>query len=159
MMREGFDNLMSAITFCEAGEHATARELMKRRKTVLLAVSDKMFDGNALKYALNISDRIGAHLEILYVTECGTEAVGIKAFLSAVEKVGFRFSLVKKEGCVKKEILDYTDKRSDIQFVIIGSDHELDVECKTADRPLIDVWKRLKCPLVVVSRNQQPLPA
>ncbi|MEK6652442.1 MAG: hypothetical protein AABY50_05880, partial [Nitrospirota bacterium] len=66
-----FEKLMSAITFAEEGEHEKAKEILKGRKTVLLALSDKMFDRNAFKYALNVSKRIEASLEILYVSEPG----------------------------------------------------------------------------------------
>ncbi len=147
---------MSAITFAEAGEHETAKEFLKGKKTVLLAISDRMFDRSAFKYALSVSNRIDANLEVLYVIETDKEKAGLKKFLSEIEKEGFRFSLVMKEGCVKKAILDYTEKRREIQFVIVGSMSELEIECKTGEKTLTDAWKRLKCPLVVVSKAGAP---
>jgi K+-sensing histidine kinase KdpD len=151
-----FEDIMSATAFAEAGEHEKAREILKGRKTVLLAISDRMFDRNAFKYALNISERIDASLEILYITESGEEKVRLRDFLSEVEKEGFRFSLVMEKGCVKKAILNYTEKRRDVVFVIVGSTPELDIECKIDERTLSDAWKRLKCPLVVVSKGEMP---
>lgn len=124
---------------------------------MLLAISDRMFDRNTLKYALNVSERTDANLEILYVTPFEKERSGLKSFLSEVEKEGFRFSLVMKTGCMKQAILDYTDKRNEILFVIVGSKLELDIECKTSEKSLSDAWKRLKCPLVVVSKGEMPL--
>lgn len=150
---------MSAAAFAEAGEFETAREINKGQKTVLLAISDSLFDRNALKYALNVSQRTNAALEVLYVTPFERERVNLSSFLSEVRKEGYRFSLVMKTGCVKQAILNYTDKRSEILFVIVGSKFELDVECKGSERSLSDAWKRLKCPLVVVSKNEVPLPA
>jgi K+-sensing histidine kinase KdpD len=151
-----FDDIMSAITFSESGEHDSAKAFLKQKKTVLLAISDRMFDRNALRYALGISERIGAHLEILYVTASPKERVSVQEFLSEVEHVGFRFSLVMKTGCVKQAILEYTEKRREIQFVVIGSEPELYNECKSAGRPISEIWKRMKCPLVVVTKNQMP---
>jgi len=154
-----FEDAMAAAAFAEAGEHEKAREILKSRKTVLLAISDRMFNRDVLKYALNISERIDASLEILYVTESEKEKIGLKDFISEVKKEGFRFSLVMKKGCVKRAILDYTEQRRDVVFVVIGSTPELYIECKTDENALSDVWKRLKCPLVVVSKNEVPLPA
>lgn len=156
MKMDKFQDLMSAITFAEAGEHEQAKEFLKGKKTVLLAISDRMFDENAFKYALNVSKRVDANLEILYVTELEKEKSGLKNFLSEVEKEGFRFSLVMKQGCVKKAILEYTEKRREIIFVIVGSIPELEIECKTGEKTLTDAWKRLKCPLVVVSKGELP---
>jgi len=153
------EDAMSAVAFAEAGEHETAREILKGQKTVLLAISDRMFDRNALKYALNVSRRIDASLEILYVTPFEKERTGLKKFLAEVEKEGFKFSLVMKKGCMKRAILDYTDKRCEILFVIVGSAPELDIECETGEKMLSMAWKKLKCPLVVVSKNEMPLPA
>lgn len=150
------EDAMSAVAFAEAGEHEKAREILKGQKTVLLAISDRLFDRDALKYALNVSQRINAHLEILYVTPFEKERTGLKNFLLEVKKEGFRFSLVMKKGCMKKAILDYTEKRSEILFVIVGSKLELDIECKKDDGTLSDAWEKLKCPLVLVSRAAMP---
>lgn len=153
---KNFDDLMTAVTFAEAGEQEKAREFMKGKKTVLLAISDKAFDRSALKYALNISKRVDANLEILYVSEPETERTRLQDFMSEVKEVGFKFSVVVKEGCMKKTILDYTDKRKEILFVIVGSTPELDTGCRTGEKAMPDVWKKLKCPLVVVSKNEAP---
>lgn len=150
------EDIMSAITFAEAGEHEKAKEFLRSRKTVLLAISDTLFDKNALKYAMNITKRIGGNLEILYVTEDENEKAGLKDFISQVKEVGFNFSIVVKMGCMKKAILDYTDKRNEIQFVIVGSTPELDAGCRTGERTFSDAWKKMKCPLVLVSRNEVP---
>ncbi len=149
---EKFDDLMSAVTFAEAGEHEKAKEFLKAGKTVLFAVSDICFERAAFRYALNIAERIGAALEILYVAEHGKEKKRLKDFVSEAKKEGFRFSVVVKEGCVKKEIFDYTKKRRDIQFVVVGSLPELDDGCRAAEKTLPAGWDKLGCPLVVVSK-------
>lgn len=151
-----FEDIMLAIAFAEEGEHEKAKEFLKSKRTVLLAISDRMFDRNALKYALNISKRIEASLEILYVTNSEKEKKGLKDFLSEVKEVGFRFSLVMKNGCVKKAILDYTEKRREVLFVIVGSTPELEMECTMGEKILTEAWKKLKCPLVVVSKGEMP---
>lgn len=151
-----FDDIMAAITFAEAGEHEKAKDLLKGRKTILLAISDMMFDKNIFKYALNISKRIEAVIDILYLTKADANNNELKTFVSDASKEGISCSVVKKEGCMKKAILDYTEKRREILFVIVGSTPELEVECKTGEKTLTDAWKKLKCPLVVVSKGELP---
>lgn len=156
MKMDRFEDIMAAITFAEAGEHEKAKELLKGRKTVLLAISDMMFDRNVLKYALSISKRIEAGIDILYLTKADAKNTDLKEFMSEVAKEGVECSVVKKDGCMKKAILDYTEKRREILFVIVGSTPELEIECKTSEKSLSDAWKRLKCPLVVVSKGEMP---
>jgi K+-sensing histidine kinase KdpD len=158
-LMKNIEDTMSAVAFAEAGEHEAAREMLKGQKTVLLAISDRAFDSNALTYALNISERIKANLEILYVSDSDRDRKGLNNFLSEVNKVGFRFSLVMKKGCVKKAIFEYTDKRSEILFVVVGAALELNIGCEVSEKVFSKAWKRLKCPLVVVSKNEAPLPA
>jgi len=158
-LQDRFQELMSAITFAEAGEHEKAREILKERKTVLLAVSEKMFDGNALKFVLQISKRIEACIDMLYLAKSGADNPELEEFKSKAEKEGIRCRVMKKDGCMKKAILDYTEKKSEILFVVVGSTPELEVECKAGEKSLSNAWRRLKCPLVVVSKDESPLTA
>jgi len=156
MNRDRFDDLMSAISFAEAGEHEKAKELLKSRDTVLLAVSERMVDGHVMKYALTLSKRIEAGIDILYLTKSDATNPLLEAFMSEARKKDIDCSLVRKEGCMKKAILDYTGKKKEILFVIVGSTPEMDIECKTGEKSLSEAWKRLKCPLVVVSKSGMP---
>lgn len=151
-----FDDLMSAISFAEAGEHEKARELLKGRDTILLATSERAIDRSVMKYALNLSRRIETAIDILYLTKSGERHVLLDAFMSEAAKSGVACTLVRRDGCMKKAILDYTEKRREILFVVIGSTPELDMECKTGEKSLSEAWKRLKCPLVVVSKGGMP---
>ena len=156
MNMDRFDDLMSAISFAEAGEHEKAKEFLKGRDIVLLAVSERVLDRNVLKYALNLSKRIQTGLDILYLTKSDATNPLLEAFMSEAKKKDIDCTLVRKEGCMKKAILDYTGKKKEILFVIVGSTPELDIECKTGEKSLSEAWKRLKCPLVVVSKSGMP---
>lgn len=151
--KEQDDILVSSASM--EGEKEHTKEFSKNKKTVLLALSDSLFYKNALNHALNISKRIEARLEILYVTKSDKNKSFLTNFSREVKKEGFKFSLFIKHGCVKKAILEYTEKRRDILFVIIGSAPELDIECRAEEKALFDAWRQLKCPLVVVSDEKK----
>ncbi len=156
MSTDRFDDLMSAISFAEAGEHEKAREFLKGRDTVLIAVSERVVDRNVLKYALNLSERIQAAIDILYLTKSNETNPLVEAFISEAKKKDIDCSLIREAGCMKKAILDYTAKRKEILFVVVGSTPELDVECGVGEKSLSEAWKRLKCPLVVVTGSGLP---
>ncbi len=156
MNMDRFDDLMSAISFAEAGEHEKAKELLKGRDTVLLAVSERVVDSHALKYAINLSSRIKSGIDVLYLTKSDSTHPLLQTFLSEADRMGICCLLVRKEGCMKKAILEYTNRKKEILFVIVGSTPELDIECKTGEKSLSEAWKKLKCPLVVVSKSGMP---
>ncbi len=151
MSTDRFDDLMSAISFAESGEHEKAREFLRGRDTVLVAVSERLVDRNVLKYALNLSERIQAGIDILYLTKSNTTNPLVEAFISEARKKDIVCSLVREAGCMKKAILNYTRKRKEVLFVVVGSAPELDIECSVGEKSLTEEWKRLKCPLVVVT--------
>jgi hypothetical protein len=144
---------MSAVTFAQAGEQEEARRLMKGKDKVLVAVSDVSFDTSVFSYALNICKRTSTCLDILYLTKAELHMDEINAFMSKASPDGISCSVVKKDGCMKQAILDYTTKKKEILFVVVGTTPELDIECKTGEKSLSEAWKKLKCPLVVVSKG------
>jgi hypothetical protein len=156
MNMDRFDDLMSAISFAEAGEHEKAKELLKGRDIVLLAVSERVVDPHALKYALSLSKRIEAGIDLLYLAKPDAKNPMLETFMSDARRMNIACTLVRKEGCMKKAILDYTGKKKEILFVIVGSTQELDIECKAGEKSLSEAWKKLKCPLVVVSKSGMP---
>lgn len=156
MNSERFEELMSAVTFAQAGEHEEALRLMRGRDRVLLAVSDIYFDTTVFPYALNICKRTEAGLAILYLTRTELHQNEINEFMSKASSESIDCTLIKKDGCMKKAILDYTAKDKAILFVVVGTTPELDIECKTGEKSLSDAWKKLKCPLVMVSKGDMP---
>ncbi|MBI5631857.1 MAG: hypothetical protein HZA15_00015 [Nitrospirae bacterium] len=156
MNNEQFDDLMSAATFAQAGEHEEALKLMRGRDIVLLAVSDVYFDTSVFSYALNICKRTGAGLAILYLTRTELHKHDIQEFMARASREGIACSVSKTDGCMKQAILDFTKKNKSIMFVVVGTTPELDIECKSGEKSLSDAWKRLRCPLVLVSKGDMP---
>jgi hypothetical protein len=151
-----FDDIMSAISFAEAGDFDRAREFMRGRNSILLAISDMFFEVDVLKYALNLSKRIKANIDILYLTRVEAHICELEEFMKTALKDEISCRLFKKEGCMKKAILDYTAKRREIIFVVVGSTPELDIECASGGKSLSDAWRQLQCPLVVVTKSDMP---
>lgn len=146
-----FEDAMAATAFAETGEFETAREIVKGRQKVLLTLTGRESDRSSFKYALNICKRIGAGLEILHVGRNNEMASWLEKFQSELKTEEIAYKIIHGSGCIKEAIINYTEKRRDIQFVVIESSDTLDIECKKDDRALSKAWGRLKCPLVVVT--------
>lgn len=156
MNKERFDELMSAVTFAQSGAHEEARNILKGRDRVLAAISDVAFDTSVFSFALNICKRTGSDLDILYLTRTELHMDEIRSFVSRAAGEGITSVITKRDGCMKQAILDYTTKKRSVLFVVVGTTPELDIECKAGERSLSEAWKRLKCPLVVVSKGEAP---
>ena len=145
-----FENTMAAAAFAEAGEFDTAKEMLKENRKVLLALTGEKSDANAFRHALNLCKRIHAALEILHVS---ADKAGLSdTFVSELNKNGIEYDYIHKEGCIKEQILDYTDNHSGTLLVVVESSEKLNMNCSNKpDKSLRNFWKNLKCPLVVVS--------
>lgn len=141
---------MSAISFAEEGEFGTAREMLKEERRVLLAVKREQMDKRAFRYAINACKRIGAHLDILYISPVEAINPVLKECLSEMEKDGINYRLIYKSGCIKQEIIDYTNSKKEVIFAVTESSETLDIDCRGKGKRLSDAWQNLKCPLVVV---------
>jgi len=153
-MMKSVESAMAAATFAEEGEAETARSILKSGRGVLLALKEGRIDARTLKYALNTALRIGANLEILYVTSDehkeGITEPALKEFEKQLTKDGVTYRMIQRTGCLKQQIIDYTDREKEILFAVIESPGSLDLDCDRKDKTLSELWQNLKCPLVVV---------
>jgi hypothetical protein len=152
-LKKNLENLFAAAAFAEVGEFGTAKTLGARR-SVLLVLTGTVNDRASVKYALSMSKRVDASVEVLYVSR-RVEEGGILAYLEGeAAREDILFKVVKSAGCLKKAVIAHTEKRRDISLVVVESSEELDEEC--TEKELLRAWKITDCPLVVVS---QPLRA
>ena len=153
--QEKIDDFMSAVTFAEAGEHEIAREILNDRGKVLLATKENQTDTQAFKFALNICRRIGSSLDVLYISSKKGVTPTISKFIEDLTREGIKCTFSKRIGCLRNQIIDYTNDNKEILFVVIESSENLDVECRRTSKKMSDAWKSLSCPLVVVSELEK----
>lgn len=154
-MMKQIEDAMTAISFAEEGEGEAARAFLREGRRVLLALREGQVDPKTLKYALNSTKRIGAQLDILFVSSSKAQDPFadpvLKGFASDLTSMGITYRMVHRTGCMKQEIIDYTNREKDVLFAVIESPHSLNAECGKRDLRLAELWRNLKCPLVVVT--------
>jgi hypothetical protein len=147
------DDLKSAASLAEAGEFDKAREMLAGRKKVLLVLTGSGDDSKALKYAINTAQRTDAALEVL-VTSDGRSTDSLLDECSARSKEADVLLHVEQTvGCMKEAIVTHTKKRRDVLCVVVESTNALNRGCGENDANLRGVWKKLGCPLVMVSET------
>ena len=153
-MMKNVEDALAAVSFAEEGEISSARSLMSEGRRVLLGLKEGRIDANTLKYALNTAMRIGAQLDILYVAAPDSNSATVDPLLdqlvSELKAEGILYRMIPRTGCLKQQIIDYTNSEKDILFAVIESPHSLDADCNKKDKTLAELWQKLKCPLVVV---------
>lgn len=150
-LEKRFDDLMSAVSFAEAGEFETACEMLAGRKQVLVVLTGGASDTKVLKYALHTAQRTGAALEVLVTSKGqGSERL-VEKWAEEADKAAVELKVARRIGCMKKAIFSHTRRRRDILCVVAESTSSLVRDCSHGDRRLEGIWKNLGCPLVLVS--------
>lgn len=147
-LSKGFEDMMTASAFAEADDAETARQILRTNRRVLLGLRKENISEKTLLYAINACKRIGTGLDILYISSDEVEPEELKRFMERLNSEGINYRLIKRRGCLKKEILDYVKEKKNIDFVVIESSEDLERDCR--EGTLSDAWHGLKCPLVVV---------
>jgi hypothetical protein len=153
-MIKSMESALAAASFAEEGEAEAARSIMKEDRRVLLALKQGQTDAKTLKYAMNTAKRIGAHLDILSVSATGRGESKmdpvLEHFVTELRAEQIQYRLIPRTGCLKQQIIDYTNSEKEILFAVIESPHSLDTDCNKKDKALSELWRNQKCPLVVV---------
>jgi len=153
-MMKKVEDVLAATSFAEAGESDAARSILVDGRRVLLALKAGRIDIKTLKYAVNTARRISAGLDVLYVSAVAGHAEAEDALLkeleAGLESEGIRYRLIRRTGCLKEAVIDYTNREKEILFAVIESPRSLDADCNNRDNRLSELWRQLKCPLVVV---------
>src|SRR5512146_1797706 len=122
-MMKSVEHALTAASFAEEGDPETANSLMKESRRVLLALRTGQTDQKTLKYAVNTAKRINAQLDILQVGSSRVDRrdgdPALQPFLSELAAEGISYRLITRSGCLKQQIIDYTDSEKEILFAVI----------------------------------------
>ena len=147
---------LEAAAFAEEGDHSGAKDMLREHRRVLLALRGLEGDARTMAYALNTCRRIGAGLDVLFVADRALSEEDFRRarapFLAIIAAAGVHCRPTAAAGCIKEQIIRYTKAHPEVSFVVVESAGVLDRGCGVEDeRRLSKLWKRLTCPLVVVS--------
>jgi hypothetical protein len=147
---------LEVAAFAEAGDRSGAQSLARENRRVLLALRGLEGDGRTMTYALNTCRRVGAGLDLLCVADRALPEAELRGalapFLANLAAAGIPCRPVSVAGCIKEQIVRYTKAHPEVSFVVVESAGVLERGCGAGDeRRLSHLWKRLTCPLVVVS--------
>ena len=143
-----FKDMMTTMDFADVVELETSQEIIKKK--VLLVLTGNEPDTRSIKYALNVCKRIGAGLDILCITSYAGYAALLEEHLKKLIPKGTEYHIVKKTKSIHDVVIHYTEQSNRVQFVVIDS-RDVDSRAISDERNAVEEWKRLKCPLVLVS--------
>lgn len=110
------------VTFAEVGEFDTARRFLKEPKQVLLVCWEDCIQEKTVHYALNLCQRIGATLDVLYLSGSPKQEMAT-------------------QQCFET-LVHYVKKQTSITCTVMSSVDSLDMTNK---------WPITGCPLIIVT--------
>jgi hypothetical protein len=151
-LRRKIEDILSAITFAEAGEFESARELIAgEKKRVLLAIQSGLREDKTMKYAVSTCQRNNADLDILVVAPAEAMDEALRPLIKEAKREGVHCRIARRKGRLPDAIIDYTNSEKRILFVVVESINSMNREGNLHNVSLSKSWDSLRCPLVVVS--------
>lgn len=147
-MRNRLEDLFTAVTFAEAGEFATARELAEPKRNVLLALDGQHVEPRALNCASNLCERVDASLDVLLLLPAEGPPAPAESALDVLKAKGIPYRIIRRQGSLGAEVLRHVREHRNVLFVVIDSLTSWGAKDRAA-RP----WERLACPLVIANEG------
>jgi hypothetical protein len=153
-MLKNVENMLAAASFAEAGESEHARSFLEEGRRVLLALKEEWVDLKTLKYAVHLSQRVNARLDILYISaQGGRRSAGdqqLRLIETELKAAGVPYHVIYRTGGLRQATIEYTNQEKDILFAVVEPPQSLDTNSSKKDTWLTELRRNLRCPLVVV---------
>lgn len=120
---------------------------MSERK-VLLAVREGHVDQRLLASARGLCQRMEADLDVLVLASGEKIPAEVESFVRTLRDEGVAYTLTRKSGLRRRDIVQYANTHECIATVVIDSLEGW--ESVAADRAS-DPWAKLACPLVTAA--------
>ncbi|MCL7489349.1 MAG: hypothetical protein M8357_14375 [Desulfobulbaceae bacterium] len=145
---------MAAVAYAEEGEFDTAREILgpedEKKKRVILGIDDLEIKPKLIKYASELSQRVGGKLEVLQFIPPSTPDCAFASMhnqkVELKKEMGIAYKIITAPGTVEEDLLAYARKKRNILLVLLKS---IDNGEKTIN--IMHVMAKLNCPVVVFS--------
>lgn len=148
-LREKTEDALVAITFAEAGEFEVARKILGEGEQpwmrVLVAIEDHTSNKETLSYALDLSKKMEAGLDILCVLRPVMDSAlqnfrdqvnlellqelknRLDSLLFELKKEGIDYKLTFRTGYLTEEIIRYIENRKERFFLVMGSPYQINL--------------------------------
>jgi hypothetical protein len=157
---EKFQAAMGAAAFAEEGEYETARQILQQpkntNKKILLVMDGRERDfQKALRHSWALSKRMNGRLEILYLQEKEDLEISNPGQDDAgnIDDICVVYSPLAAGQSIESKVADYSEGRSDILCVVLGSTHTKTnaTRQKPSTEPVNWLMDKLNCPVVIFS--------
>ena len=129
------------------------QERWRARRRIGLVCNGRGPSDDAVRYALNACESLGAGLDVLQFRSPGAEDALLESLLPCLADRGIDFHILSPGGDERRELLRYANETTDTLFVVIDAKSWKSISgTGTPKRGTLSPWDS-QCPLVVITET------
>ena len=153
-----FEEVMASVAFAEAGEHDTARQMLRQQatsnKTVLLATDTEVVHNGVVRHALNLCKRMGGKLEILHILPLKSrneiDRFHRQQMPENLRDYATTYTHMIARNPFEKEVINYTESLGGLLCVVLDTARCRETENNNiCQKYLAGLVERITCPVVI----------